>query len=345
MKTKGNSPFPLLAVTEQSSMLGIVFLMIGIITPSWAHTRAGNLAVTTSELKPFEAYFYKEGNLAQETLHRASQNQFNSMRSYYYELNLRIVDLEIEAKEGTLAYSAIFESGSGNEIVDIDLSWDALMDLYPDRLSSGYELRDLETYQLNGIRYYAAVWSSAQGANQILIAPSSLNLFLAQVQEYGHQGYTISDLETFESQNRIYYFANLDFTNDPTIFIPGLSWNEFHAEFHGLNASNYRLLDFDSYTINGTAYYNGVWQSGTQEDKLAVIDPLWDKTPIEDDAETKGLILWDFELILEHPNKESFHNAQSAAIRRTTKMGLVNPDDPNGTLMPLHNGSSSGPGN
>lgn len=320
-------------------------LTLGIMAqPLMAQIQMNTLVTETHDLATRHGYFYKAGGSPQTKVLNASEAQFNSLRNQHFYSGLRVSDLELETQDGALRVSAIFSAGTGSEFISLGLPWSEFQALNQDHQGSGFALTDMETYELNEVRLFAGVWAPLEASQQILTTPTNLISFTTNYQLLAGQGYVLTDLEVFEAMDRPVYAGVFELAAETTLVIHNMNWNEFHEKFHELNADSYRMVDFESYVINGAAFYSAVWEPGIQEDLLAVVDPAWNMGPIESDATLEGLTLIDFEIFQEHPDKESSHE-DLEPFGVSTKMGLVGTSGTVGTLMPLHNGSSSGPGN
>ena len=305
-----------------------------------------DLGLQGSNLVDFCARFWIKGNDDFVSKTYMSESYFQSQRDRLYDLGYRLKDLEIREYGDQLSFSAIWVPGDGPEVCLTGLPWQQFEQAWDQQISQGLILADLESYVSNGVRYFAGVWKQSQTSQQALLGPVSGTTFMQQHQVLENQGFRLTDVEAFVQADHVYMIGVWDFGGASGIFLDGMNWNAFHEKFHELNDQNYRLEDFESYLVDGHAYYAGLWYPSTREDLLVILDSSWTMDQFPTSEALDGYTLVDIELFKEAENAESYHTEPELPALVIGKSGSVTaPTDPTGTLMPLHNGGSTGPGN
>ena len=325
----------------------IFILTLGFGSISALAQKSGTSSKTEgSELVEFCARFWIEGDYGFESMIYMTESAFQTERDRRYGQGYRLKDLEIREREGRLSYSAIWGPGQGSELCLTGLGWQQLEQIWEQNINQGLVLTDLETYTFNNVRYFAGVWQQGETNQQAILGPVDTATFDEHHQLLVNQGFHLADVEVFEYMGKPRMMGVWDYAAKPGIFLHDLTWNAFHKNFHDLNEQNYRLHDFESYLIDGQAYYSGLWYPSDRPDLLVILDSSWSMDQYPNETQLDGYSLIDIEIFVEDSTTESHHEEPVEIGLSFGKTGvIISPTGPTGTLMPLHNGGSTGPGN
>jgi len=326
-------------------LIGLAMFSFGNL-PSSA-SPAGDLIEPGADLVEFCARFWIAGNEEYVSKTYMSEATFLLERDRLHDQRYRLKDLEIRESQGRLVFSALWEPGQDEEMVLIGLSWPQLEQTWEQVIGQGLILSDLESYTSNGERFFAGVWRSGENNQQALLGPVSRTTFNQQHQVLVNQDFHLRDFEIIEDGGTTSMMGVWDYAAMPGIFLQDMPWNTFHKNFHDLNDQNYRLSDFESYLKGDVAYYTGVWYPSAEDDLLVILDSSWDMDQFPTNEVLSGYTLVDIEMFMEDSEAESSHEEPEGPVLVIGKSGgvIITPGGPVGTLMPLHNGGSTGPGN
>ena len=176
---------------------------------------------------------------------------------------LLIAGLSPAAKSNELRYQAVWNAGSGSNIVTEPLSRSEFVTRGEELTAQGLRLIDVETAQVNGDRIYTGVWVSGTGSN-LFEGPMTRAEFRTARQEKQAQGLMLVDFEVFRNNNGQRQFLGVwrPGSGEEKLTLPRNA-DEFIALGQQLTAEGLRLVDVEVEQTENGLKYRGLWQTGT----------------------------------------------------------------------------------
>ena len=174
-----------------------------------------------------------------------------------------VIDIEVDEIDGQQRVGAVWQKNlDGRGWAEYrNLSASEFQTTLSDLRSKGYRLIDQEAYQLAGNWNYAGVWiENKETLDWISYLDQTSTDFGTLFDRYSGAGYLMIDMDAYTTSAGIRYSAvwvknseNLDWAE-----WRDMTSAEFGAKFEELKGK-YRMIDVESYTVNGTQYYAGIW--------------------------------------------------------------------------------------
>ena len=174
-----------------------------------------------------------------------------------------VIDIEVDEIDGQQRVGAVWQKNlDGRGWAEYrNLSASEFQTTLSDLRSKGYRLIDQEAYQLAGNWNYAGVWiENKETLDWISYLDQTSTDFGTLFDRYSGAGYLMIDMDAYTTSAGLRYSAvwvknseNLDWAE-----WRDMTSAEFGAKFEELKGK-YRMIDVESYTVNGTQYYAGIW--------------------------------------------------------------------------------------
>jgi CubicO group peptidase (beta-lactamase class C family) len=174
-----------------------------------------------------------------------------------------VIDIEVDEIDGQQRVGAVWQKNlDGRGWAEYrNLSASEFQTTLSDLRSKGYRLIDQEAYQLAGNWNYAGVWiENKETLDWISYLDQTSTDFGTLFDRYSGAGYLMIDMDAYTTIAGLRYSAvwvknseNLDWVE-----WRDMTSAEFGAKFEELKGK-YRMIDVESYTVNGTQYYAGIW--------------------------------------------------------------------------------------
>ena len=224
---------------------------------------------------------------------------FNQQGLELIEQGLRLVDVETFKKpDSPRKYVGVWRSGTGGNMINPPLAWDAFNDKGLELIEKGLRLIDVELVlgPRNG-RRYVGVWRDGSGGNMVT-PPLAWKAFDEKGKEMIEMGLRLIDVETYKlpGQSRK-YVGVWSSGSGPNLINPPLKWNEFEERALAFIDDGLRMKDFEVVrSASGERLYIGVWSSGTGANMIYP-SKRWRKFSQHGEERVRsGLRLYDVEL-------------------------------------------------
>lgn len=243
---------------------------------------------------------------------------FDAGWQHLKEIGFQIVDIEIREKDGQFVFSGIFQKGNQPIASIISQPWPVFLSQWQTLESLNYRMMDIETYyDLDGqTRLYSGLLKSDTYDSLALVGQAWAD-FSNQWSEAESNGMRMFDLEVLANGDgdRLYTGLMRPGNFGPKALI-GNTWDEFLSSWQNIKDEGYRMIDLETYFIEGELRYSGLFEPGGQG-VGAVVNLPWE--PFLEDwhlMDGGGYRMFDLEL------------------RGSSFSGLFEPDDPLSILPP-----------
>ena len=202
---------------------------------------------------PTFAGVWREGNYVQSIIGgliwEDFKEQFKIQQQRY---GMKIIDIETHVECGIRKYVGVFSKGIENrrrrkrqgQRIKQGMTWDKFEKKHSSLHKHGWHLIDIETYEDNGVRYWAAVWNKGYKDEWLWVLPRRQ---FEDLQQYVDGTQQLVDMESWrEEDNRI--IAGLFYgSNDPAIMETGENWPKFISLWAELSDDENRIVDLEVY--------------------------------------------------------------------------------------------------
>ena len=221
-------------------------------------------------------------------------------------LGFRLIDVEEHKMDGTSLYWGIWEKDTiASEVHRAD-GWSEMVKLKRKMYKEGYKLDDVEAY-LNDIDHivYLGVWAKIDEKHKIWKLDSWAGLEKKN-KEMAKDYMILVDVEPFMDEDGTRKYL--------AVFHPGgffetshvytsTDLKEFNLERLKRYKSGYRIIDFESYRVDGKEHYISVYHKGDYEESLRHnLNEASFKAHQKNYLETEGLQLIDIEVFVGEAN-------------------------------------------
>lgn len=107
---------------------------------------------------------------------------------------MRLIDVEVERRQGVLLYHGLFRTGSGSNFITTPLRFPAFLAKRQEMRDMGLELVDVERIVGPGRERFVGVWASGDGEGQLSV-PRSFPAFVEFGQQHTADGFRTEDME------------------------------------------------------------------------------------------------------------------------------------------------------
>ena len=204
-----------------------------------------------------------------------------------------------------LRYQAVWNSGSGSNIVTEPLNRADFVQRGEQLTSQGLRLVDVETAKVNGDRVYVGIWVNGSGSN-IFDGPMSRAEFRNRREELRSQGLRLIDFEVFQTADGRRQFIGVwrSGSGEEKLTLPrnAEDFAELGEEF---TAQGLRLVDVEVERNQGELQYRGLWREGSGSNFFTTPRQPADFRALRDQMVADGLELIDVERVGE-PGSQQF---------------------------------------
>lgn len=194
-----------------------------------------------------------------------SPSAFARSVAAHYAAGLYLIDLEIAVVDGTRSYTGIFSStGAGRQIYLDELDLSQLSSQHTLLARNGFTAVDVDTYVVDGVRKFSAVWqqTSQPGILRIGISESQL---LSAIDTYESRGLVIQDLISWQTASgQVLFTANFAPGTMSRIVVTGLVWSDFLGDLTYYYQNNLRLVDIDHRVEAGVTVYTAIFELSSE---------------------------------------------------------------------------------
>ncbi len=182
-----------------------------------------------------------------------------------YAAGLHLIDLEIAVVDGTRYYTGIFSStGAGPQLYLDELSLSQLSSQHTLLARNGYKAVDVDTYVVDGVRKFSAVWQQNTQSGILRIGLSESQL-LSAIDTYESRGLMIEDLISWQSASgQVLFTANFVAGTVARVVVTGLIWSDFLIDLTYYYDNNLRLVDIDHRLEAGVTTYTGIFELSSE---------------------------------------------------------------------------------
>lgn len=162
-----------------------------------------------------------------------------------------------------LRYQAVWNSGSGSNIVTEPLNRSEFIQRGQELTNQGLRLIDVETAEVNGDRIYTGIWVNGSDGN-IFDGPMTRREFRERREELRSQGLRLIDFEVFQAADGRRRFIGVwrSGSGEEKLSLPRNA-EEFAALGDEFTAQGLRLVDVEVESNQGELQYRGLWREGT----------------------------------------------------------------------------------
>ena len=182
----------------------------------------------------------------------------------------RLTDLTGYSVGGQARYAAIWEKRDGPP-------WEAPFGLtsaqyqqtFEDLRMRGYRPLRISAYSIEGQAFFAGVWEQRTGPAWEVRREMAAAEFQQMSDKLKGKGYRLTDVSGYSVGGQARYAAIWEKGDGPPLEAPyGLTSAQYQQTFEDLRTRGYRPLRISAYSIEGHAFYAGVWEQST--------GPAWD---------------------------------------------------------------------
>lgn len=205
-----------------------------------------------------------------------TSSSFISTNTSLQASGFRVIWLDGFEVAGTAYYNAIWEhNGGAAQRIRIGDLLTTFNSANSTNANDGYPLTDVCAFSINGITYYAGVWTAGILAPDIEVRYNLTgSAYQTAFNTLGAQGYTVSRVSGAENGGQARYTAVWRRTSPGEGWtIHGMSASGFEAENINARMVGYRLVQVDAFNIGTATYYNAFWvrNGGFSTSRLAAI--------------------------------------------------------------------------
>jgi CubicO group peptidase (beta-lactamase class C family) len=193
-----------------------------------------------------------------------TSSQFSERFKQYSDQGYRITDVDAYPTSSGLRYAMIWVKNTDRRgwAEHRDMTSEAYNKKWAEYKAKNYRPIDIEMYKNNGKWYYAGIWVE----NKERLSWKSNRNLTGKV--YGEQflvrkkaGFRLIDVEVTDTPQGPRYAAIWVQNKDKTQWaqLRNMSRTSYQAEVNKRSADNFRIVDFECYTISGQERYAAIW--------------------------------------------------------------------------------------
>jgi CubicO group peptidase (beta-lactamase class C family) len=235
---------------------------------------------------PTFAGVWREGDYGQSIIGGLIWNDFKKqVKIQRKRYGMRLTDIETHVECGIRKFVGVFREGSDDpgrrpedqrvrpgrksqhkikQKLKQGMTWDAFTDKSSSLHEDGWHLIDIETYEDNGVRYWAAIWNDGYQEEWLWVFPREQ---FEAVQEFLDGSQQLVDMESWREGgdregSRI--IAGLFYgSDDPAIMEAGENWTKFTSLWAEQSDDENRLVDLEVYPDTtdrrwGNSFFQGL---------------------------------------------------------------------------------------
>ena len=170
-------------------------------------------------------------------------------------------------------YSGVWRGGSDGYYLWANASWENFNAKWQALNGQGLRLADLEVYEGGGQRLWSGVWRAGNDAHYLWVnadwPTSTQSGSSSRTRASGSRAFAPTaaippSMPAYGARGTDGHYL---WVNAP--------WSNFNAKWQELSAANLRLVNLDTYVVNGQRLWAGCWRSGSDGHYLWV-DANWD---------------------------------------------------------------------
>jgi murein DD-endopeptidase MepM/ murein hydrolase activator NlpD len=174
-------------------------------------------------------------------------------------------------------------------------NWDAFLAEWRGFESRGFRIIDIETYEQEGSRRYAGLFTPADYAKAASVG-KEWAAFLADWQGLENKGFRIIDIETYVQGGSRRYAGLFKPANYAKAASVGKQWAAFLADWQSLENKGFRIIDIETYVQGGERLYIGLFEPANYA-KAAAVGKQWPAFLADwQSLENKGFRIIDLEI-------------------------------------------------
>jgi CubicO group peptidase (beta-lactamase class C family) len=196
------------------------------------------------------------------TKHGMAESQYQTQTATQNQNGYRLVHIDGYDVGGTAYYTAIWEQGTGRELLARHRMTGAQYQAENKQQSKdGYRLVHLDGYGAADTAYYAAIWEKKSGPKQFVRHRMTRAKFQTENDKQAKKGYRLISVEGYGVKNTARYAAIWEKGSGarPTARI-GLTPRQYRTEFDKRVKDGYRLTYASAYNVGSKDYYAAIWQ-------------------------------------------------------------------------------------
>lgn len=194
--------------------------------------------------------------------HGMSPTEYQQIVTKFHNDGFRLTYVDAYDVNGKVMFAALWKKGNVSGIIARHhMSSEKYQQEVDKHHKNGYRLIHVDGYSLNGKATYAAIWQkkSVQG----LLARHGLTAaqYQNEATKYARDGYKLMHISGYALNRKAYYAAiwkKAD--NSKQITRHGLSSQQYQNEVNTHWKNGYRILQVDSYDVNGKVYYAAIFE-------------------------------------------------------------------------------------
>lgn len=233
---------------------------------------------------------------------KANWDLFSQHHQEQDSLGFRLIDVEAHKMDGTTLYWGIWKKDTIESQVHLVEGWTGMVKMKRKMYKEGYKLDDVEAY-LNDIDHiiYLGVWSKVDEKHKIWKLDSWAGL-LKKNEEMEKDYMILIDVEPFMDDDGTQKFLAVyqpgGFFASSHVYTSD-DMKAFNLERMKRRKSGYRIVDFESYKVDGKELYLCIYHQGEYEESFRHnLNEASFRAHQKNYLETEGLQLIDIEVFV-----------------------------------------------
>lgn len=175
----------------------------------------------------------------------------------------RLVEIDTFVENGQRQFLGLFERGDGAYALWNAPTWIEFVSTAGIQAQQGLELVDFATFEDGGQRRFLGAWRQGAG-KQFLWSITGWSAFTQKWAELLQEGMQLVDLETFDIGHGLRQYVGVWRGGDQDQALWSMTgWDAFTDKWTELAQEGMRLIDVETFPVNGDRQFLGVWQEGT----------------------------------------------------------------------------------
>lgn len=238
----------------------LFFLLLALLSmslaTSWAASAEPNDPIPSSILDPNSVSWYSGRNYTSTDF----GEWFDELSAQGYML----LDIEVDEIDGEHRVGGVWQRNTDSRgwYENRELSLTAFEELQRERREAGYRMIDQEVYVLGTSTFYAGIWiENSEELEWINYYDQTDNEFSTLFDRYSDAGYLMIDVDAYVLPDGRLRYSAIWVDN-----VENLAWREWRdlssdefAERFDQYEDRFRMIDVESYQVDGNQYYAGIW--------------------------------------------------------------------------------------
>ena len=218
---------------------------------------------TPPSIESIPADFFDPYSVGWASVRNMTSNQFSTYFDEMSQKGYMVMDIEVDEINGTQRVGAVWKKNTDGRgwAEHRNLTDSEFHDKWVELGNLGYRLIDQESYALAGNQLYAGVWIfNTEDLDWISYRNVTSEEFAINFDRYSNAGYLMIDIDAYPLTSGFRYAAVWVKNTENLAWAEwrDLTSEEFAAKFDEYQ-DEYRMIDVESYQINGNQYYAGIW--------------------------------------------------------------------------------------